>query len=90
MTSWGVAEAKAKLSEVLDRAETEGPQLVKRRKQRFVLLTEEQLIAQRSAELAGKARVPAQSAWDALRPPPELCFDYDFPRLKGKARPAKL
>ena len=39
MASWGAT--KAQFSAVLDRAETEGPQLVMRRKQEFYVLTKE-------------------------------------------------
>jgi prevent-host-death family protein len=39
---WQVAEAKNKLSELLSRAETEGPQLVTRRNKRFVVIEEEE------------------------------------------------
>ena len=86
MGNWAVAEAKAKFSAVLDRAKAEGPQLVHRRKERFFVLTEEQLQAERS----GSAEKAGESAWDALRPPRELRFDYEFPRTKGKARAAKF
>lgn len=37
---WNVADAKNRLSEVLDRAGTEGPQLIRRRGQGFVLIPE--------------------------------------------------
>ncbi len=40
--TWAVAEAKAKFSEILDKAEAEGPQLVRRRKREFYVLTREQ------------------------------------------------
>lgn len=89
MASWGVAEAKAKLSEVLDKAETEGPQLLKRRKQEFYVLTKEQFIKRSEAPAGGEK--PFVSAWDALRPPfDELYDDVDFPRLKGKLRKVDL
>lgn len=42
MAIWGATQAKAKFSEVLDRAETEGPQLVRRRKKEFFVVTREQ------------------------------------------------
>ncbi|MEM1154434.1 MAG: type II toxin-antitoxin system prevent-host-death family antitoxin [Pseudomonadota bacterium] len=38
-TAWTVAEAKARLSEILRRAETEGPQRIGRR-ERYVLVPE--------------------------------------------------
>ena len=40
---WQVATAKNKFSELLNRAETEGPQRVTRRGRTFVLMTEEEL-----------------------------------------------
>ncbi len=82
MTSWGATQAKAKFSEVLDKAETAGPQRIERRKKRFVLLTEEQY-AQRlhSTPVPDK---PFVSAWEALRPTSGLLFDVDFPRLRSK------
>ena len=87
MTVWRVAEAKARLSEVLDKTEMEGPQVVRRRKTEFHLLTKEQLMARCNSAAAEK---PFVSAWDALRPPDDLCFDYEFPRAKGKTRAAKF
>lgn len=41
--TWAVADAKARFSAVLDKAETEGPQVVRRRKRDFVVITREQL-----------------------------------------------
>ncbi len=87
MTTWGATQAKAQFSAVLDKAETEGPQLVRRRKREFYVLTKEQL-EQRSKERA--VEKPFVSAWDALRPSSGLCFDYEFPRAKGKARAARF
>jgi len=40
---WQVATAKNKFSELLSRAETEGPQRVQRRGRTFVVMTEDQL-----------------------------------------------
>jgi prevent-host-death family protein len=37
---WQTAEAKNKFSELLDRAEAEGPQRVSRRNKRFVVIEE--------------------------------------------------
>lgn len=47
---WNVAEAKNRLSELLDRAGREGPQRIRRRNEAFVLLPEaryEELTGQR-------------------------------------------
>lgn len=87
MAIWRVADAKARLSEMLDKTETEEPQVIRRRKTEFHLLTKEQLVERCKPQAEGKASV---SAWDALRPPDDLCFDYEFPRAKGKARAAKF
>ncbi len=87
MTAWGVAKAKAQFSAVLDKAKTEGPQLVRRRKEEFFVVTKAQLAQEAPALAADK---PFVSAWDALRPSSELLFDYDFPRHPGKPRAAKF
>jgi prevent-host-death family protein len=41
LTTWTVAQAKAKLSEVLDRAHSEGPQRIARRGKRAVIVVPE-------------------------------------------------
>ena len=88
MGDWAVAEAKAKFSAVLDKAETEGPQMVRRRKREFYVLTREHL-EQRSKVLEGEK--PFVSAWDALRPSFEQRYDdVEFPRLRGKMRTVEL
>jgi hypothetical protein len=88
MTIWRVAEAKARLSEVLDKAEMEGPQVVRRRKTEFHLLTKEQLAERCKDPLEEKAFV---SGWDALRPSFEERYDdVEFPRLEGELRDVDL
>lgn len=53
--NWQLTEAKNKLSEVCDRALSEGPQLITRRgKQRFYLVTEEDFEKQPSVKNPGK------------------------------------
>lgn len=90
MATWGVAEAKAKFSAVLDKAEKEGPQLVTRRKREFLLVTKEQW-ATVSGQAAPKGDKPFVSAWDALRPSFDERFDVvAFARAKGKTRKADL
>jgi Antitoxin Phd_YefM, type II toxin-antitoxin system len=86
MAGWGVSQAKAQFSAVLDKAETEGPQLVKRRKREFYIVTKEQL-AETKAAVSDK---PFVSAWDALRPSFSDRYDVEFPRLKGKTRKVDL
>jgi prevent-host-death family protein len=82
MAHWGATQAKAKFSEVLDKAETTGPQRIERRKKRFVLLTEEQYA--QSVQRLSTPNKPFVSAWDALRPTSGVLFDVDFPRLRSK------
>ena len=88
MASWAVAEAKAKFSAVLDKAEIEGPQLVERRKKRFVLMTEEELARRTRTSVGAPAGMEGSGKrlWDALRCPPEDGVDVEFPRLKWKPR----
>ncbi len=84
MATWRATEAKAQFSAVLDKAETEGPQLVTRRKREFYILTKEQL-AKHQEPLDERAK-PFVSAWDALQPSFDERYDVDFPRLKAKPR----
>ena len=87
MATWGATQAKAKFSAVLDQAESEGPQVVRRRKREFYVLTKEQLAERGATPLEER---PFVSAWDALAPSSGATFDMDFPRLRSKARAAKL
>jgi hypothetical protein len=88
MAVWKVAEVKARLSEVLDKTETEGPQVVRRRKIEFHLMTKEQLAERCKVPAAEK---PFVSGWDALRPSFEERYDdVEFPRLRGKMRTVDL
>lgn len=89
MANWAVAEAKARFSAVLDKAEAEGPQLVRRRKQEFYVLTKQQLAMVRGQRASAESK-PFMSAWDALRPSFEERYDVDFPRAKGKTRKVEL
>lgn len=77
--TWGAASAKAKFSAVLDEAETQGPQLVKRRKTNFFVVTEQQWNDR--ALPATKVAEPFVSIWDSLRVEAEFQTDEDlFPR----------
>lgn len=90
MTSWRATQAKAQFSAVLDKAEAEGPQLVERRKKRFVLMTEEELARRTQISVGLSAPSGADASgkrlWDALRCPPKDGVDVEFPRLKWKPR----
>lgn len=48
--NWNLSDAKNRLSELLDRARREGPQIIRRRSDTFVLLP-----ADKYEQLAGKA-----------------------------------
>ena len=74
MAIWGAAEAKAKFSAVLDKAEKEGPQLVRRRQREFYVMTREQM-DERKAEVK---QGPFVSAWDAQRPSFEERYDMSI------------
>jgi hypothetical protein len=85
MAYWRATNAKAKFSGLLDAAENEGPQLIKRRTQTFVVTTEVE-IERRLEEAKKGKRKKFISAWDALRPSFDERYDVDFPRSKSKAR----
>jgi hypothetical protein len=87
MTSWAATQAKAKFSEVLDRADV-SPQRIERRKKRYVLLTEEQYAAHKAAK--PETPKPFISAWEALAPSSGASFDVDFPRMHYKPRKVKF
>jgi len=87
--TWAATQAKAKFSEVLDRAETSGPQLVKRRKREFLVITKEDF-AKRAAVTDAEEPVVAEtpkvfvSAWDALGSDSMEKFDMEFPRDRSE------
>jgi hypothetical protein len=87
MTSWGATQAKAKFSEVLDKADV-APQRIERRKKRYILMTEEQYAAHGATKVA--AEKPFVSAWEALAPSFSERYDVDFPRIRGKMREVDL
>ncbi len=90
MTTWGATKAKAQFSEVLDKAHAEGPQLVTRRKEEFVLVTREQWNEHAGQGVAENSQGKKKSVWEALRLPPEDRVNVDFPRLRWKARAVKF
>ena len=85
--AWAATLAKAKFSEVLDKAETEGPQLVNRRRREFVVITKEDFTKSKLQEATEK---PFVSAWDALAPSSGETFDVEFPRSNSKGRKVKF
>jgi Antitoxin Phd_YefM, type II toxin-antitoxin system len=91
--TWRATQAKAQFSEVLDRAESEGLQVVERRKRRFVLMTEEELALRTHAtaeESTALGKTSGKRLWDALRCPPEDGIDVEFPRLEWNPREVEL
>ena len=68
MASWQAAKGKAQFSGHLDEAETNGPQLIRRRKQTFIVTTETEMRRRFEEARDGKRR-NFISAWEALRPP---------------------
>jgi PHD/YefM family antitoxin component YafN of YafNO toxin-antitoxin module len=92
MTISGATKAKAHFSAVLDKAESEGPQLLQRRKTKFVLLTEAEWEGSRALEHTAAIQEPTQAAagtrslWDRLRLVPCDGIDPVFPRMQGKPR----
>ena len=70
-TTWTVAEAKAKFSEVVQKAETEGPQRITRRGEEAVVVVSKKEMPLMSAILtakteAAKSAVTKARACDAL------------------------
>ena len=89
MTPWGAASAKAKFSGLLDAAENEGPQLVRRRKQTFIVTTQVE-IERRLAEAKAGKRTNFISAWEALRPSSgALLNDEEFAAFTAALRDAR-
>jgi prevent-host-death family protein len=77
---WQLAEAKNRLSEVVNRALTEGPQRIKRRGDRVVVLSEAEY-----DRLTGKQ----QSLVEFLLDGPDLC-DLDITRDQSPMRDVEL
>jgi prevent-host-death family protein len=89
MAYWRASDARAKFSALLDAAETEGPQLIHREKQTFVVITREEL-ERRLKEMQRGKRKHFTSAWDALRLPAHRRFDLKIPRIRGGVRKVDL
>jgi len=84
MGTWGVAKAKAHFSAVLDKAESEGPQLVTRRKKEFLVMTKEQL----AEEL--RLRHPNISMAEFLMNSPLRGSGLELARVNLRAREVEL
>ena len=91
--NWAATQAKAKFSEVLDRAESEGPQVVLRRKREFVVMTREQLGELKIKTHRGKKReIPSARSTMAefFRNSPLRGLDIDFERIDPLPRHVKF
>ena len=79
--SWPVTKAKAKFSGLLTAVQEEGPQLIHRRGEEFILSTRKEMEKRFEEARTGKRR-RFISAFEALRPP----FDerYEFTMKRGK------
>lgn len=90
MANWQATNAKAKFSALLDAAEAEGPQLIRRRKLTFVVTTEEEFERRMMAAREGKPK-KFVSAWDSLKPSFDERFDdVEFPRTSWRSRTVDL
>ena len=85
--TWTATQARAKFGEVLDRAETSGPQVITRRGREFLILTKEDFEKRTAAITADK---PFVSGWKALAPSSGATFEIDFPRSKSRPRAVKF
>ena len=81
--TWGVAEAKAKFSELMEKAQTDGPQYVTKNGRQAVVIV--------SADDWGAKQKPAKSFVDVLLAGPRILTDEEaetlFRRDKDFGRP---
>jgi prevent-host-death family protein len=80
--SYGLAEAKARLSEVVQKAQTDGPQQITYRGRPAVYVV--------SAEEWVKKRKPKQNLWEFLRDSPLRGSGIDLERIRDYPRPVDL
>ena len=80
--AWSVAEAKARLSEVIERAQAGAPQLITKNGRKTVFVV--------SAEDWEKARKPKQSFYEFLRASPLVGVELDIERDKSGPRDIEL
>lgn len=88
--TWAATQAKAKFSEVLDRAETEGPQVVRRRKHEFVVITREQFDALPKSTMGAETAKERQSLVEFFRNSPAYGLNANFKRVKLRRPKVKL
>jgi len=82
MTVWGATEAKAKFSAVLNKAKKEGPQVVRRRDEEYVISTKVafQTRGVLEADVDEDGKTSGQRLWERLLCPPEDGIDVEFER----------
>jgi prevent-host-death family protein len=76
---WQLQQAKAKLSEVVERAISDGPQIITRHGKDAVIVV--------SAEQFGAGKKNRDSLVDFFRKSPLVGLDLDFTRSQGPSRP---
>ena len=78
--AWGLAEAKARFSDVVERARTQGPQHISRNgKPAAVVVSAEEWARQTERRMTLYELFEGSPLRDAD-------FEFDFPRIKGKMR----
>ena len=71
MSAWGIAQAKAQLSEVVHQAMTEGPQEITRSgREVAVVVSFAEWKRMRERHVGETPATPFVSAWDAIQVPP--------------------
>ncbi len=85
MGTWGLAAAKAKLSEVVHQAESDGPQIITRGGRDVAVL-----VSVEEWKKAKEAAKPKQPFGDFLMNSPLRGSGLKIERLKGKTRPVQF
>ena len=86
--TWAATQAKAKFSEVLDKAEAEGPQLVRRRKREFYVMTKDEFesLPRRAKHPKKSASMKPQNIAEFFRNSPLRDSGLDLDRVKFSPR----
>jgi prevent-host-death family protein len=88
MTTWGATEAKAKFSAVLNQAKKEGPQIVRRRDEEYIVSTriEFQSRTAREVGIDADGKTSGKRLWESLRCPPSDGVDVELERSNWTMR----
>lgn len=86
--NWAATEAKAKFSEMLDKAESEGPQVVRRRKHEFVVISkaEFEVFSKRIRQTKTGGSGEQETLVEFFRNSPLAKSGIELKRLKLKPR----